>query len=147
MVRVQQRLGVSERRACEVLGQASEESDEAALRADVVKVSGRYLSFVEREEIAVLHHAGRLSGVRRCWRSPGSCVAAQLVDDLARTAAERSNNEVETSSIEPREYNTIRPMACRSDERRCWRARPKVAKLAANGELRQYVQDRLDEEA
>ena len=46
VVRVQQRLGVSERRACEVLGQARSTqrrsrkrgADEAALRADVVKV-------------------------------------------------------------------------------------------------------------
>ena len=49
MVRVQQRLGVSERRACEVLGQARSTqrrsrkrgADEAALRADVVKVADR----------------------------------------------------------------------------------------------------------
>ena len=52
MVRVQQRLGVSERRACEVLGQARSTqrrsrkrgADEAALRADVVKVAGRFVA-------------------------------------------------------------------------------------------------------
>ena len=50
MVRVQQRFGVSERRACEVLGQARSTqrrsrkrgADEAVLRADVVKVAGRF---------------------------------------------------------------------------------------------------------
>ena len=50
MVRVQQRLGVSERRACRVLGQARSTqrrrlkrgAEEAALRADVVKVAGRF---------------------------------------------------------------------------------------------------------
>ena len=50
MVRVQQRLGVSERKACRVLGQARStqrripkcREDEEALRQDVVKVARRF---------------------------------------------------------------------------------------------------------
>ena len=48
-------------------------------------LSGRYLSFVEREEIAVLQARG--CGVREIARQ----FAPLIVDDLARTAAERSN--------------------------------------------------------
>ena len=50
MVQVRQRLGVSERRACRVLGQArstqrripKRSEDEEALREDVVKVARRF---------------------------------------------------------------------------------------------------------
>ena len=66
MVRVQQRLGVSERRACEVLGQARSTqrrsrkrgADEAALRADVVKVAGRFGRYGYRMVTGMLRAEG-----------------------------------------------------------------------------------------
>ena len=65
-------------------------------------LSGRYLSFVEREEIA-----------SSCWRLRRArdrpAVGPLTVDDLARTAAERSNTK-----WKPRVSSHSRPMACRS---------------------------------
>ena len=66
MVRVQQRLGVSERRACEVLGQARSTqrrsrkrgADETALRADVVKVAGRFGRYGYRMVTGMLRAEG-----------------------------------------------------------------------------------------
>ena len=65
-MRVQQRLGVSERRACEVLGQARSTqrrsrkrgADEAALRADVVKVAGRFGRYGYRMVTGMLRAEG-----------------------------------------------------------------------------------------
>ena len=82
MVRVQQRLGVSERRACEVLGQARSTqrrsrkrgADEAALRADVVKVAGRFGRYGYRMVTGMLRAEG--------WVTP----LASLVDGLAERA-------------------------------------------------------------
>ena len=65
-------------------------------------LSGRYLSFVEREEIAVLQARGY--GVREIARQ----LRRSIVDDLARTAAERSN-----AKWKPRVSSHDRPMACR----------------------------------
>ena len=89
--------------------------------------SGRYLSFAEREEIALLRARG--AGVReiarQLGRSPstisGSCVATP------RPAAAGS-------STGPRPRSGMPTMRAR---------RPKPAKLAVNAELRGYVQDRL----
>lgn len=89
--------------------------------------SGRYLSFVEREEIAVLH--ARDCGVREIARRM-SRSASTISRELRRNAATRSGGlEYRASTAQ-------------------WHAerqakRPKVAKLAANDVLRQYVQDRL----
>ena len=64
-------------------------------------------------------------------RSPGSCAAHRRISrELRRNAATRSGNL---------EYRAT--TAQWHADRRA--KRPKVAKLAANGELRQYVQDRL----
>ena len=82
MVRVQQRLGVSERRACEVLGQArstqrrsrKREADEAALRADVVKVAGRFGRYGYRMVTGMLRAEGWVVNhkrVERIWREEG----------------------------------------------------------------------------
>ena len=90
-------------------------------------LSGRYLSFVEREEIAVLQARG--CGVREIARQLRRS-SSTISRELRRNAATRSGNL---------EYRA-RTAQWHADRRA---KRPKVAKLAANGELRQYVQDRL----
>ena len=89
--------------------------------------SRRYLAFVEREEIAVLRARGR--GVREIARQLRRS-SSTISRELRRNAATRSGNL---------EYRA-RTAQWHADRRA---KRPKVAKLAANGELRQYVQDRL----
>lgn len=90
-------------------------------------LSGRYLSFVEREEVAVLH--ARDCGIReisrRLRRSPST-----ISRELRRNAATRGGNL---------DYRAT--TAQWHADRRA--RRPKVAKLAANDRLRLYVQDRL----
>ena len=90
-------------------------------------LSGRYLSFVEREEIAVLQARG--CGVREIARQLRRS-SSTISRELRRNAATRSGNL---------EYRAT--TAQWHADRRA--KRPKVSKLAANGELRQYVQDRL----
>ena len=90
-------------------------------------LSGRYLSFAEREEIAILRARG--CGVReiarRTARSPST-----ISRELRRNAATRGG------SVEYRATTA----QWHADRRA---RRPKVAKLAANQVLRAYVQDRL----
>ena len=90
-------------------------------------LSGRYLSFAEREEIAVLKAQG--CGVcqiaRRVGRSPST-----ISRELRRNAATRGGLL---------EYRAT--TAQWHADRRA--RRPKVAKLAGNDALRAYVQDRL----
>ena len=90
-------------------------------------LSGRYLSFNEREEIAVRHARG--CGVREIARQLGRSPST-ISRELRRNAATRSGN------LEYR-ATTAQWHAARRAKR------PKVTKLVANGELRQYVQDRL----
>lgn len=90
-------------------------------------VSGRYLSFAEREEIAILH-AQKL-GVREIGRHIGRSPST-ISRELRRNASTRSN-----------ELTYRATTAQWHAERRA--SRPKVAKLAANDRLREYVQDRL----
>jgi Helix-turn-helix domain len=90
-------------------------------------LSGRYLSFGEREEIAILRARGL--GVReiagQLGRSPST-----ISRELRRNAATRSGGlEYRASTAQ-----------WHADRRA---QRPKPAKLAANPELRRYVQDRL----
>ena len=89
--------------------------------------SGRYLSLAEREEIAILNATG--SGVREIaralHRSPST-----ISRELRRNAATRGGKLEYRASVAQ------------------WKAelfarRPKVAKLAANPRLREYVQERL----
>ena len=90
-------------------------------------VSGRYLSFAEREEIAILH-AQQLDVheiARRVGRAPST-----ISRELRRNASTRSN-----------ELTYRATTAQWHAERRA--SRPKVSKLAANDQLRGYVQDRL----
>jgi len=90
-------------------------------------LSGRYLSLAEREEIAILKARG--FGVReiarQLKRSPST-----ISRELRRNAATRSGSSG---------YRAI--SAQWHADRRA--KRPKVAKLAANGRLQDYVGDRL----
>ena len=90
-------------------------------------VSGRYLSFTEREEIAILHaqELGVREIARRIGRAP-STISREL----------RRNASTRTYRLEYR-ASTAQWHA----ERRA--SRPKVCKLAENEPLRTYVQDRL----
>ena len=90
-------------------------------------VSGRYLSFVEREEVAVLRaqRLGVREIARRLHRSPST-----ISRELRRNASSRAY---------PPEYRAS--VAQWHAERRA--RRPKVAKLVVNECLRDYVQDRL----
>jgi IS30 family transposase len=90
-------------------------------------LSGRYLSFAEREEIALLR-AGRC-GVREIARQLGRSPST-ISRELRRNAATRSGGFEYRAS-------TAQWHADRRGQR------PKPAKLAANTELRRYVQDRL----
>jgi IS30 family transposase len=94
---------------------------------DLAPVSGRYLSFNEREEIAILNaqDVGVRVIARRLGRSP-STISREL----------RRNASTHTSELTYR-ASTAQWHA----ERRA--SRPKVSKLAANDRSREYVQDRL----
>ena len=90
--------------------------------------TGRYLSFAEREEIAIMRAKGK--GVREIARAlerdPGT-----ISRELRRNAATRGGTQEYRATVAQ------------------WKAqqaakRPKVAKLVANDRLREYVQDRLD---
>lgn len=90
-------------------------------------LSGRYLSFAEREEIALLR--AKNLGVRDIARQLGRD-ASTISRELRRNAARRSGGF---------EYRAVAAQ---------WHAdraaqRPKPAKLASNVALRTYVQDRL----
>ncbi len=93
----------------------------------LVEPTGRYLSFEEREEIALLRakQVGVREIARRIGRDPGT-----ISRELRRNAATRSGKL---------EY---RPLVAQ------WKAqqaakRPKTARLATNDRLRDYVQERL----
>jgi transposase, IS30 family len=89
--------------------------------------SGRYLSFAEREEIALRRAQG--DGVRRIAGSIGRDPST-ISRELRRNAATRAGQRGYRASVAQ------------------WKAeqaakRPKAAKLAGNDRLRAYVQDRL----
>jgi IS30 family transposase len=90
-------------------------------------LSGRYLSFAEREEIAILRAqcCGVREIARRIGRNP-STVSREL----------RLNAATRGGGVEYRAINA----QWHADRRA---RRPKVSKLAANDALRDYVQDRL----
>lgn len=90
-------------------------------------LSGRYLSFAEREEIALLH--AQKFGVREIARRIERS-SATISRELRRNAATRNGGFEYRAS-------TAQWHAERKSKR------PKVAKLAANERLRQYVQERL----
>lgn len=89
--------------------------------------SGRYLSLVEREEIAVLHATGH--GVRAIATALGRSPST-ISRELRRNSATRGGKLDYRAGVAH------------------WKAelfarRPKQAKLATNDRLRQYVEDRL----
>jgi IS30 family transposase len=90
-------------------------------------LSGRYLSFAEREEIALLRaqKLGVREIARRVGRSPST-----ISRELRRNAGTRSGSLTYRAST----------AQWHSDRRG---RRPKPAKLAVNAALRRYVQDRL----
>ncbi|GAA3420006.1 hypothetical protein GCM10018952_61550 [Streptosporangium vulgare] len=89
--------------------------------------SGRYLSFPEREEIAVLR--AQECGVREIARRPGRAPST-ISRELRRNAATRCGRLDYRASVA--QWHAERQAR-----------RPKVGRLAANDQLRQYVQDRL----
>jgi IS30 family transposase len=89
--------------------------------------SGRYLSFAEREEIAIVRAQG--AGVREIARQLGRSPST-ISREIRRNAATRSGGF---------EYRATTAQ-WHADQRA---RRPKPAKLAVNLELRRYVQDRL----
>jgi IS30 family transposase len=93
----------------------------------LLPLSARYLTFAEREEIAILHaqQRGVREIARRLRRSPST-----ISRELRRNASTRSHQMSYRATT-----------AQWHAERRA--SRPKVAKLAANPALRDYVQDRL----
>jgi IS30 family transposase len=95
--------------------------------ANLGPLSGRYLSFPEREEVAVLRaqRVGVREIARRIGRSPST-----ISRELRRNAATRSGGF---------EYRATTAQWHADRKAR----RPKVAKLAAHDKLREYVQDRL----
>jgi IS30 family transposase len=93
----------------------------------LLPVSVRYLTFAEREEVAILHaqQRGVREIARRLGRSPST-----ISRELRRNASTRGYQVSYRATT-----------AQWHAERRA--SRPKVAKLAANPALRDYVQDRL----
>ena len=89
--------------------------------------SGRYLSFAEREEIAILRAGG--GGVREIARQLGRSPST-ISRELRRNAATRGGG-FEYRATTAQWHADLRAR------------RPKAAKLAVNAELRRYVQDRL----
>lgn len=90
-------------------------------------ISGRYLSFEEREEIALLKAQG--AGIREIARQLGRSPST-ISRELRRNAATRCGKLDYRASVAQ------------------WKAelvarRPKTAKLATNDRLREYVQERL----
>jgi IS30 family transposase len=90
-------------------------------------LSGRYLTFAEREEIALLRAQG--NGVREIARRLGRAPST-ISRELRRNAATRGGNL------------DYRATTAQWHAERAGR-RPKAAKLATNPALRLYVQDRL----
>src|SRR3954453_258977 len=89
--------------------------------------AGRYLSFAEREEIALLRAQG--AGVREMARRAGRA-ASTISRELRRNAATRGGNL------------DYRATTAQWHAERAAR-RPKPAKLASHAPLRSYVQERL----
>ena len=93
----------------------------------LASLSGRYLSFAEREEIAILKAKG--CGVREIARQTNRSPST-ISRELRRNAATRTDSSG---------YRAINAQ-WHADRRA---KRPKVAKLVANEPLRAYVEDRL----
>ncbi len=94
---------------------------------DLVPLSGRYLSFGEREEIAILtaQHVGVRQIARRLGRAPST-----VSRELRRNAATRGGKLDYRASVAQWKAELVAQ-------------RPKTAKLVVNDRLREYVQERL----
>jgi len=96
-------------------------------RFDLVPVSGRFLSFHEREEIALLRVQG--AGVRQIARHLGRDPST-ISRELRRNAATRGGKLDYRASVAQWKADLVA-------------RRPKKAKLVANRQLRDYVEERL----
>ncbi len=94
---------------------------------DLGPLTGRYLSFREREEITILRAQG--AGVRQIARSVGRSPST-ISRELRRNAATRGGKLEYRASVAQWKAELVAQ-------------RPKTAKLVANDRLREYVQDRL----
>ena len=94
---------------------------------DLAPLSGRYLSFREREEIAILKAQG--TGVREIARQLGRSPST-ISRELRRNAATRGGKLEYRASVAQWKAELVTQ-------------RPKAAKLVANDRLREYVQQRL----
>src|SRR5215210_6538836 len=94
---------------------------------DLAPLTGRYLSFAEREEIALLKAEG--VGVRMIAHALGRDPST-ISRELRRNAATRGGKLDYRASVAQWKADVVAH-------------RPKAAKLASNPRLRQYVQDRL----
>ena len=94
---------------------------------DLTPLKGRYLSFHEREEIAILSAQGMgiRATARRVGRSPST-----ISRELRRNAATRCGKLEYRASVAQWKAELVAQ-------------RPKTAKLVTNERLREYVQDRL----
>lgn len=94
---------------------------------DLAPLTGRYLSFHEREEIALMRAQGQSmrSIARRLERSPST-----ISRELRRNAATRCGRLEYRASVAQWKSDLVAQ-------------RPKAAKLVVNDRLRDYVQDRL----
>jgi hypothetical protein len=94
---------------------------------DLGPLSGRYLTFREREEIAILRARG--AGVREIARQLGRG-ASTISRELRRNAATRGGKLEYRASVAQWKAELVAQ-------------RPRTAKLAGNDRLREYVQERL----
>jgi IS30 family transposase len=94
---------------------------------DLGPLSGRYLTFREREEIAIL--CARGAGVREIARQLGRA-ASTISRELRRNAATRGGKLEYRASVAQWKAELVAQ-------------RPRTAKLAGNDRLREYVQERL----
>ena len=99
----------------------------AGCRRSILPASGRYLSFAEREEIALLRAQG--AGVREIAKQLGRAPST-ISRELRRNAATRGGKLEYRASVAQWKADLVA-------------RRPKQAKLAGNARLREYVQDRL----
>jgi IS30 family transposase len=93
----------------------------------LLPVTARYLTFAEREEIAILHAQ--------------ECGVREIARHLCRSPSTISRELRLNASTRSRQVSYRATTAQWHAERRA--SRPKVAKLAVNPVLRDYVQDRL----
>jgi IS30 family transposase len=94
---------------------------------DLAPLSGRYLSFREREEIAILHAQG--ASVRQIARRLGRAPST-ISRELRRNAATRGGKLDYRASVAQWKAELVAQ-------------RPKTAKLVVNDRLREYMQERL----